>query len=299
MMFLSVTVISSCRKKETVSTFTFSGMGTVLNVIYTGHKNTPLEKSLKADVEKIERYFSYFDPESYISAINKKGYAEDISVPSEVCDLIELSMRLNKDTEGFFDITYKSERKHSQHRKENILTDCVNNKVKLLKKDTLLDLGGIAKGYAIDRAGLILKNHGVKNFIVNYGGDMLVCGKKGREPWKIGIRDPDNKDRILKTMVLDDECTGLATSGNYERFIEKDGSVHSHIIDPLSGTPANNSRSVTVVGRDATTVDALATAISASNLDEVFIKKIVDKFSVKIYTLSDRESVWKKYGTEN
>ena len=242
---------------------------------------------------------------------------KEVEVPKEVCRLINLSIRMSSVTEGKFDITYKSKGKLWEKNGdkapskeeldklndlvgiENIVADCEKGTVKYLKKGVLIDLGGIAKGYAIERAGEIMKKRGKENFIINYGGDMLVCGKKGDKYWSVGVRDPDTAGKVLKTITPEGErCIGIATSGNYERFKVYEGAVYSHIIDPDSGMPANIAKSVTVIGENAVTVDVLATAVSASNLDEQLIKKFVDKFSVKIYTLSDGGYVWKEYGTE-
>jgi FAD:protein FMN transferase len=308
----------SCKKKGVdVTSYTFDGIGTVLTVIYTGEKSSSLEIDLRSDVKKIEEYFSYYDENSFISELNKVGHERYVEVPDEVCELIEKSVEMNRNTDNFFDITYKSKGKLWEKTEgsvpsqgdldllnhlvgvDNILTDCEKSRVKYLKEGVLIDLGGIAKGYAIDRAGRIMKKNGKTNFIINYGGDMLVCGQKGEKPWEIGVKDPDTRGKVLKKIsVGKGGCVAIATSGKYERFIVFGNSVYSHIINPGSGMPANESKSVTVVGDNATETDALATAISASNLDEIFIKKIVDKFSVKIYTLSDSQSVWKEYETE-
>jgi thiamine biosynthesis lipoprotein len=284
-------------------------MGTVLNVIYTGEKKEVVEKMLKNDAEQVENDFSYYKKGSFVSLLNDKGASEDVSVPHHVCELIESSLNYGKDTEGVFDITYKSrgilwdegrEPDEEQINKKKELTghglvktDCTKNIVRFAKDGVRIDLGGIAKGYAIDRAGEILKKNGIQDFIINYGGDMLVCGKKGKKPWKVGIKNPEESNGFFKTLEFGEgSCTGVATSGDYERFFIIDDKKYSHIFDPRTGRPSVDARSVTVVAKNALIADVAATAVSVAIHEEVLIKKIMEKFKVKIYTLSGPDMKW-------
>ncbi len=306
--------LSGCRTENSPSKVTFSGLGTVLSVIYSGEKDAELEKALKEDAFQVENELSYYRKDSFVSLINTKGYVEQVKVPEHVCRLIDKSLEFGKDTDGVFDITYKSEgvlwKKDAQNipsdeqikaKKELVgtdlvVTDCKKGTVKTLKEGVLIDLGGIAKGYAIDRAGEILKKKGYKDFIVNYGGDMLVCGSKGKKKWSVGIRDPEKNGKLLKTLKFGSKnCHGIATSGDYERFIEINGRKYSHIFDPRNGRPVKGASSVTVVADDALTADAVATSVSVGHDDEAFIKKIMEKFSVKIYTLVEKNKVLKEW----
>ncbi len=122
-----------------------------------------------------------------------------------------------------------------------------------------LDLGGYAKGYAVDRAIEALRAMGIENAIVNAGGDLRAIGDKYGKPWRIGIRDPRGPGVIAALRVEGDES--VFTSGDYERFFTYRGRRYHHIIDPRSGYPAEGNRSVTVVHGDATTTDAAATAL--------------------------------------
>lgn len=299
----------SCSEGEKVQKYTFSGMGTVLSVIYTGTKNDSVEGLLRKDVELIEKEFSYYKPESFISILNRDAHLKEVEVPHHVCKLIEISLEYGKMTDGVFDITYKSEGalwedgKEPEDEKlkekikltgsEMVSADCEKNTVKFERNGVRIDLGGIAKGYAIDRAGDIMKKNGIKDFIINYGGDMLVCGKKGREPWKIGIKNPDDPSDHLKTLSFrDEECVGLATSGDYERFFVINDRKYSHIFDPRTGKPVVDAKSVTVTAENALTADVIATAVSVAIKEDGLIKKIMEKFKVKIYTLSGSDLKW-------
>ncbi|MBT3196656.1 MAG: FAD:protein FMN transferase [Gammaproteobacteria bacterium] len=122
-----------------------------------------------------------------------------------------------------------------------------------------IDLGGIAKGYAVDRAIEQLKQLGIRDAIVNTGGDLRAIGSHGRRNWNIGIRAPDGGDPIASIQPQGDES--IFTSGDYERMFLYQGERYHHIIDPTTGWPATGTRSVTVIHPDATTADAAATAL--------------------------------------
>lgn len=307
-------LILNCSKQPEINSMNFSGIGTVLQVIYTGQKDAEMEELLKKDIVTVESELSYFKPDSYISQINTRGFEKEIAVPHHVCTLIERSIQFGHDSEGVFDITYKSEgvlwekNKDREPTEEEIAeakkstgldkvtVDCTKNTVKTAVKGILLDLGGIAKGYAIDRAGAILRSKGHPDFIVNYGGDMLICGRKGEKPWTVGVKDPDNGNDFLKKLEFGTgECRGVATSGDYERFLVINGNQYSHIFDPRTGRPVKNARSVTVVGKDGELTDAVATAVSVAHDEEQLIKKIMEKFNVKIYTLTGSDKLWKEW----
>jgi thiamine biosynthesis lipoprotein len=127
------------------------------------------------------------------------------------------------------------------------------------RSDALIDLGGIAKGYILDRAVAVLRRAGVHCAAINAGGDMRLIGRPGR-PWRIGIRHPRRPEALTATLQLA-EPVAVVTSGDYERFFERDGVRYHHLFDPASGRPARRCQSVTVVARQAMLADALATAV--------------------------------------
>ena len=123
-----------------------------------------------------------------------------------------------------------------------------------------LDLGGIGKGYAVDRACDLLRERLVVAGIVNAGGDLRLWGQKpGGDPWVVGIQDPRRRDRVTSRLTITDRA--VATSGDYERKFESGGRVYNHILDPDTGYPADGVRSVTVVAGTAEEADAYATGI--------------------------------------
>ncbi|HSH71220.1 MAG TPA: FAD:protein FMN transferase, partial [Deferrisomatales bacterium] len=124
---------------------------------------------------------------------------------------------------------------------------------------TYVDLGGIAKGYAIDRAAEALRRGGARDFLVNAGGDLMVAGSKGGVPWRVGIQHPRRPEELLQ--VVTPAGGALVTSGDYERSYTWDGILYHHILDPRSGEPARGCQSVTVWAANAMDADALATAV--------------------------------------
>ncbi|MBR6422197.1 FAD:protein FMN transferase [bacterium] len=303
-----------CTKSVEIQNFTFSGMGTVLSVIYTGEKNEALENAVKKDAEIVESELSYYKDSSFVSILNREAYEKEVVVPEHVCRLIEKSLEYGEMSGGVFDITYKSTGELWENNKNKIpdektieekqrfvggdklSVNCTENKIKFASLGVKIDLGGIAKGYAIDRAADIMKKYGVENFIVNYGGDMLFCGNKGGKPWSIGIKNPDKPSEILKKLELGTSgCKGVATSGDYERFFVIEGETFSHILNPKTGKPVKDARSVTVIGENATLTDAAATAVSVALHEKEAVKKIMEKFRVEIYTLSGEDSVLKEW----
>ncbi len=146
----------------------------------------------------------------------------------------------------------------SQVQVSDDFAQCSNNLVRL-------DFGGFAKGYATEEAIKLLQNLGIDNAIVNAGGDLTSLGSKGDKPWKIGIRNPFTPGAIAS--VQTSSKTNVFTSGNYERFFEKDGQIYHHIIDPQTGYPTTEIASVTVIHDSAMLADAAATAIMVSGID--------------------------------
>jgi len=123
-----------------------------------------------------------------------------------------------------------------------------------------LDFGGIAKGYAIDRGIAVLREHGVNDAIINAGGDMRVIGRRGKRPWKIGIRHPREADGMIGWIPVNGDKS-IVTSGDYERYFMLNGRRYHHILNPATGMPADQSMSATVVASRASMADGWSTAL--------------------------------------
>jgi len=240
---------------------------------------TAMDAAFK-EMERIEDVFSKFNKDSEISGINNRAGAEDVVISPEVLKLIQDSIYYSKISEGSFDITvgplmqiwgfvYKdysvpakgsieNALKHVGYK--NIIINPDKPSIRFLDSQAKIDLGGIAKGYAVDRAKDVLISHGIKNALVNFGGNIFALGKApDRISWRIGVEDPRNKAMLLCNLKLEDKA--VSTSGNYERFFILNGKRYSHIINPVTGQPCQGIISVTVVTDSAESADALSTAI--------------------------------------
>ncbi|OIO33955.1 MAG: hypothetical protein AUJ70_02100 [Candidatus Omnitrophica bacterium CG1_02_40_15] len=232
------------------------------------------------EMQRIEIVFSKFDENSEVSKINKIAGLENIKVSEEAFRLTERSIYYSRISDGAFDITvvplmeiWGFVRKHKSIPDKddienalksvgykNIELDSKKLSMRFLNKDTKIDFGGIAKGYAVDRAKDVLVLNGIKNGLVNLGGNIFALGSApGKKDWKIGVHDPRNKGKLLYSFELTDSA--ISTSGNYERFFEIGGKRYSHIINPLTGEPCQGIISVTVALDSAEGADALSTAI--------------------------------------
>jgi thiamine biosynthesis lipoprotein len=234
-----------------------------------------------AEVQRIEKLFTTYDASSQTNLINDHAGLKEVVVDREVYDLIDRSLKISSLTQGAFDISYGSIDKRLWNfdktmtslpdlataekmvrliNYKNIILDDAKGSVFLKEKGMRIGFGGIGKGYAADRAKMILQNAGVENGIVNAAGDLTVWGTQDNgEPWTIGIADPEKKDLPFGSIRLSD--VSVATSGNYEKFVIIDGVKYSHTIDPKTGLPVHGINSVTVICPSAELADALATPV--------------------------------------
>ncbi|MBN1695259.1 FAD:protein FMN transferase [candidate division WOR-3 bacterium] len=208
----------------------------------------------------------------------KKGILDTTSIR-----IIEKSLYFSEKTNGYFDLSIDPILKRWNYFKEPTLPS--QNDIKLLlplvdyrkikiKKDTLiipkdfsLNLGGAAKGYALDRAKSILKKHNIRSALIDAGGDVLLVGKKkGKDNWIIGIRNPRDENGIIGTLIVND-CF-VFTSGDYERYFMINGTRYHHIVDPFTGYPAREIASATVVVKKGIEGDCITTALVAMGMEK-------------------------------
>ncbi len=232
------------------------------------------------EMERIEHVFSKFDENSEVSKINRLAGLEKVMASEEVFKLTERSVYYSSISDGAFDITvaplmeiWGFVRKHKvipdkdavenalkSVGYKNIALDPEELSIRFLNKGVKVDFGGIAKGYAVDRAKDVLVSKGIKNGLVNLGGNIFALGNApGNKVWKIGVHDSRNKGKLLRSFELRDNA--ISTSGNYERFFAIGGKRYSHIINPVTGEPCQGIISVTVIADSAEEADALSTAI--------------------------------------
>lgn len=207
------------------------------------------------EIGRIERLFSRYDGLSEISKINRMAGKRGVRVSPETFGIIERSIYYSRISKGSFDITVAPLKKG---RYKDIILDKDASTVRFLDEDMKIDLGGIAKGYAVDRAKDVLSSHGIENALVDLGGNIFALGSPpGKDGWQIGIQHPTDKDAVIHRLELKDRA--VATSGNYER--------PSHILDPVTGAPVTGPLSVSVVADSAEMADAFSTAIFVMGTD--------------------------------
>jgi len=259
-------------------------MDTQVTVTVVSGSRDSAEKAIDAafsEIEKIESLTNFYAKGSEISLINKNAGISATKVSPEVLELLGKALSVSEMTDGAFDITIGAvSGLYDFHKKirpeENILfknislvnyrdvsVDRLTSTIFLKKKGMIIDAGGIAKGYAADKAVGVLKKQGITSGLVAIAGDIKAFGRKpDGKPWQIGIRNPrgmDQDDDIMATLPLSDMA--ISTSGDYERFFLVSGVRYHHLLDPNTGFPASGCRSVTVIVNAAAFADSFATAV--------------------------------------
>jgi FAD:protein FMN transferase len=230
-----------------------------------------------AEMHRIDRTMSPHKPDSELSRINRDAGREAVPLSNEMFVLLVQALRFSQFSHGAFDITYASVGQLYDYR-EGVAPDAValararaaigwrhleldarTRSVRFAREGMRIDLGGFAKGHAVDNAAAILMRHGIAHAHVAAGGDSRVIGDKRGRPWTIGVRDPRRADGMVALLPLVD--TAISTSGDYERFFERDGVRHHHIVDPTTGASPVSVRSVTVLAADGLTCEALSKTV--------------------------------------
>lgn len=233
--------------------------------------------SVFADMRRIDLLMSTWKPDTQLAAVNRLAADKPVVVSQELFDLIRVALEYSKETAGAFDITYASVgylydfRQHIHPdaaarlaalpgiNYHHVVLDAANRTVRFTRKGTKIDLGGIAKGHAVDRGIEILRRAGYDRAMVNSGGDTRIIGDRFGKPWIVGVRDPNNEAVSFLRLPLTDAA--ISTSGDYERYFDEGGQRFHHIIDPKTGDSARSLRSATVIGPTALRTDALSTSV--------------------------------------
>lgn len=231
------------------------------------------------EMERIENEMSEWKEGTYVSKINQNAGREDVVVPAELYNVISAAQKVSELSDGAFDISWAAMRGLWKFTKgeervpsleeisgklpflnyKDIELNETKSTVFLKRQGMAIGLGGIAKGYAVDKAMDILVKQGITNAIVKSGGDMRIQGTNNGMAWDIGIQHPRDKNKVLAALHLSN--ISVSTSGDYERFFIKDGVLYHHIINPKTGMPARGCMSVTILAPDTMTSDALSTAV--------------------------------------
>lgn len=283
-------------------------MGTVARIMVTAENRDMANEAIDAAFDKIyhiEALMSDYDPNSAISIINQRAFEQPQAADAELFEVLSTARAYSCLSDGAFDITIAPVvllwRKAKEDNTapspeaiakakasigyENLILDAEKMTVQFAKDGMFLDLGGIAKGYAIDKAIEVLQTAGVKGAMVDIGGDLRCFGTpaNNQKHWLIGLQDPDteNKESLL-TLNMDDMA--VATSGDYQRFVMIDDQKHSHIVNPETADSAQDLSSVTIIAPTAMAADALATAVTVLGNEKglEFINKIENTEAILI-----------------
>jgi FAD:protein FMN transferase len=301
----------------------FRSMGTMaavtLGAAYADRLETVTE-DIRAIFDRLESEMSAYRPGSVISMLSRMAGVAPVAVPEDTYRVLSLGQHFGNLTAGAFNIgasplaalwgfngapvprAVPSDQSISKilervdHRRL-VLND---GTAFLPDKGMAVDVGGIAKGYAVDRAYDYCLSAGIRDFLIDFSGNVRAAGRPSRKQgWQIGVRDPFDGSSILGKINLPDG-RAVATSGSYERFVEIAGERFSHVIDPRTGYPVAGTASVTVLCSDAVTADALSTAFFVAGLKGA--RELLDKVSpVELLVVPDRypASLWRTMGFDD
>ncbi|HWR98132.1 MAG TPA: FAD:protein FMN transferase [Candidatus Methanoperedens sp.] len=256
-------------------------MGTVVQVTASGNSEAVAREAIGAalaEIERIDAQVSSYREKSPIARLNREGHEHNVPLEKDIFDLLRQAVAVSEQSTGAFDVTiwpvarlwdFEQGGKIPDRsalagavRKvgyKGILFDETEHSVGFAGPGMGVDLGAVAKGWAVDRAMGILVSRGIRNAIIDAGGDLRIVGARpGKEFWRIGVQHPREAGTLLLSFDLRD--TAIVTSGDYERFFIEGGVRYHHILDPATGMPAAGCRSVTVLAPTAAEADAAATA---------------------------------------
>ena len=236
------------------------------------------------EYHRIDDAMSTYKPDSEISRVTDRAAEAPWAISDELFGLVERSLELSAASGGAFDITYDSVgylydfRAHQRPTDfeiaehlgavdyRHVVLDRAERSIFFKTAGVRINLGGIAKGYVVERAAAMLRERGVQHALLTAGGDTRVIGDRRGQPWIVGIRHPRVADEVVTRLPLVDEA--ISTSGDYERYFEENGHRYHHIINPATGRPTEGILTVTVIGPDGTMTDGLDTAIFVLGVDK-------------------------------
>ncbi|MDF1821903.1 MAG: FAD:protein FMN transferase [Alcanivoracaceae bacterium] len=254
-------------------------MGTRAHVEFwepDGERATRLIDAVHAEFDRLNALLSPWIPDSDIARINSSTPAAPVTVSAECYRLLETALGYSTLTDGAFDITFAGVGSLYDYRAgvqpdagtvASALPKISYTSLELLPDDRVrfardgmkVDLGGIAKGYAIDRAIQLLRQAGIEHAWVSLGGDSYVLGDRRGRLWQVGIRHPRDETDVAITLPAED--VAISTSGDYERYFMAGGERVHHILNPATGRPAGELASVTIIAAEGIQADALSTSV--------------------------------------
>lgn len=276
------------------------GTFVTIDIQERNRQNTEIIDSAFALIQTLEKQFSLTYPESETNKVNV--CKDSISISDNMQDLLQIANQTSNETGGAFDVTvgkilymynFVDEIMPTTEEIDSALFFVGHDKIICndgnLTKDEpeiFIDLGGIAKGFIVDKVTQYLRENGINYAAINAGGDLFVMSNPQTEVWKIGIQHPRNQSALFGSIEVKDRA--VVTSGDYEQYFIKEGKRIHHIIDPKNGFPSYNSVSVTVIAPDATIADALCTAIFIMG-PELGIKLVNQKVGVEALIIFEQD----------
>jgi FAD:protein FMN transferase len=291
-------------------------MACTYSIIAYGREGQEIKQIVREaldEVDRIDRLMSHYKKDSPLSEINREASKRPVRVEPELFDFISECLRYSRESDGAFDITVgplmkawgffrgegrlPSDAELSKARGStgyrHIILDDKERTVRFDKPGVELDLGGIAKGYAVDRAVSRLKARGIERALVSAGGSTIygLGSPPDSSGWEIKIQDPIDQRKIAETISLNNRA--LSVSGSYEKFFEIDGVRYSHIMDPRTGLPVQGLLSVAVVAETGTAGDALDNVFYVLGIEKS--RKLIGRYPVTevIFFLPDSDQDWK------
>lgn len=261
-------------------------MGTEIRVELWSSDRAAGEAAIGAvmqEMHRIDSSMSPHKPDSELSVINRDAARRPVPLSGEMTRLIERAIHFSELSNGAFDITYAgvgqlydyrlgirpSDEALAQARANvgyrHLFLDRKARTLRFAREGVRIDLGGFAKGHAVDNSVAILRRHGITSATVAAGGDSAVMGDRGGRPWTIGIRDPRRPGEVVAVLPLED--VSISTSGDYERFFEQDGVRCHHLIDPQTGKSPIGVCSVTILAEDGLTTEGLSKCVFVMGLE--------------------------------
>jgi thiamine biosynthesis lipoprotein len=260
-------------------------MGTAIHVELWSEDRAAGNAAIAAvmdEMHRIDGAMSPHLPTSELSRLNRDAAASAVAVSQEMYDLIAASIRFSQLSEGAFDITYAAVGQLYDYRQgirptdaalarardavgyRHLILDPQARTIRFARAGVRIDLGGFAKGHAVDRSAAIVRRFGIAHAVVTAGGDSRLVGDRRGRPWTIGIRDPRCPGAVVAVLPLQDAA--ISTSGDYERYFDVDGVRCHHVIDPRTGKSPAALQSVTIVAADGLTTEGLSKSVFVMGL---------------------------------
>ena len=262
-----------------------------------------------AEIARVDQALSDWRDGTELYEVNRHAGRGPVTVSQDMYDVVERAHHFSEISNGAFDITFnvmwgvwdfkkrpatlpdaaEISRRLPLISHRNVVLDSKARTIFLRQNGMKIGLGGIGKGYAVDRVCMLLEKHGLHNYIVAGGGDMRVSGSRGQDPWRLAVQHPRQQGVLF---LLDMTDVAVATSGDYESYFFLDGKRYHHILDPKTGYPARGVSSVTIIALQATDADALATAVFVLGVEKgMALLKTIPEVQAIVVDLDLRSSL--------